>query len=241
MATVVYAETIGDGLHGWGLGDTKVKSLGGQKFLLQFEDEELVQLLEEKNWSLLEEVFSKVEYWSESMKNDNRITWVEIRGIPLHCWNYETFTRIIEGWGKIIVLGENGNMFHDGERVSEIPLFFHTRHLSKKNNREKEDGRKEGSTSVSSSTGMSQSLKSKGRRGEKNDGVDSVNVKNLGSDATSLGKNKTIKSITKIADESKQENEKGKDNRSSELSSSLKFGNVNPSWAEIVKGKSKPK
>ncbi|KAK8618865.1 hypothetical protein V6N13_132843 [Hibiscus sabdariffa] len=108
-------------------------------------------------------------------KNDNRITWVEIRGIPLHCWNYETFTRIIEGWGKIIALGENGNMFHDEER---------TQYSSKKNNREKKDGREEGSASVSSSTGRSQSLKSKGGSGEKNDEVDSVNVKNLGSDAT---------------------------------------------------------
>ncbi|KAL4383632.1 hypothetical protein GQ457_15G029640 [Hibiscus cannabinus] len=179
MATVVSAETVRDRLHGWGLGETKVKSLGGQKFLLQFEDEELVKLLAENNWSLLEEVFSKVEYWSESMKNDNRITWVEIRGIPLHCWNYETFTRIIEGWGKIIALGENGNMFHDGERVtllvsteqirrieeevtievgfdefniwvSEIPVFFQTQHSSKKNNKEKVEGRKEGSASVPS-------------------------------------------------------------------------------------------
>ncbi|KAL4291282.1 hypothetical protein GQ457_14G023890 [Hibiscus cannabinus] len=59
MGIVCSAETVRDRLHSWGLGDIKVKSLGGQKFLLQIEDEELLQMLEENNWSLLEEVFTK--------------------------------------------------------------------------------------------------------------------------------------------------------------------------------------
>ncbi|KAK8506630.1 hypothetical protein V6N12_073583 [Hibiscus sabdariffa] len=51
---------------------------------------------------------------------------------------------------------------------------------------EKVEDRKEGSASESSSTGRSQSLKSKGRSGEQNDEVASVNGENLGSIDTIL-------------------------------------------------------
>ncbi|KAK8703572.1 hypothetical protein V6N13_047226 [Hibiscus sabdariffa] len=76
MATDCSVESVKDMLHTWGLGDTKVKSLGGKNFLLQIEDEELLKLLEEQKWSLLEEVFTQVDYWTESFRVQERTIWV---------------------------------------------------------------------------------------------------------------------------------------------------------------------
>ncbi|KAK8712358.1 hypothetical protein V6N13_147598 [Hibiscus sabdariffa] len=146
MASECSVESVRERLHRWGLGDVK--------------------LLKDKNWSLLEEVSTKVELWRQSWKNDERTTWVEIRGTPLFCWNFETFSRIVGKQGKLIALGVKGNMLHDGERVTvlvsskqlirieeevkmevgnddfnvwmyEIPLFFQV--ISKKNNNGKEN------------------------------------------------------------------------------------------------------
>lgn len=36
-----------------------------------------------------------------------RITWVEVSGVPLHCWNSETFKRISGIWGEVVSMGEN--------------------------------------------------------------------------------------------------------------------------------------
>ncbi|KAL4352404.1 hypothetical protein GQ457_06G022490 [Hibiscus cannabinus] len=100
MASECSVESVRERLHRWGLGDVK--------------------LLKDKNWSLFEEVSTKVELWRQSWKNDERTTWVEIRGTPLFCWNFETFSRIVGKQGKLIALGVKGNMLHDGERVTVL-------------------------------------------------------------------------------------------------------------------------
>ncbi|KAK8685436.1 hypothetical protein V6N13_041437 [Hibiscus sabdariffa] len=100
-------EVVKERLNNWGLGDTLVKGLGGQQFLLRIEEGDIMKLLEDKKWSLLEEIFSNVEYWFESFRVPDRMIWVEIRGIPIHCWNYDTFMRIAETWGRLVELGEN--------------------------------------------------------------------------------------------------------------------------------------
>ncbi|KAK8628731.1 hypothetical protein V6N13_009314 [Hibiscus sabdariffa] len=47
-----------------------------------------------------------------------RITWIEIVGIPLHYWNQETFRRIVELWGSLEVLGENSTQSLDCEKLT---------------------------------------------------------------------------------------------------------------------------
>ncbi|KAK8682441.1 hypothetical protein V6N13_054829 [Hibiscus sabdariffa] len=111
-------KTVKDRLHAWGLGDTYVKSLGGKKFVLKIKDEELLALLEKQKWSLLEEVFTNIEYWSEFFQVEERTTWVEVRGVPLHCWNDETFKRIAGLWGTLTALGENANQRIDCEKIT---------------------------------------------------------------------------------------------------------------------------
>ncbi|KAK8547023.1 hypothetical protein V6N13_099768 [Hibiscus sabdariffa] len=91
-------------------------------------DEELLQVLEKQEWSLLEEIFIKVEHWSETYRAQERSTWIEVRGIPLHCWNSTTFSRIAGLWGHLIALGEDVNHFVDGERMN---LLISTKHLNR--------------------------------------------------------------------------------------------------------------
>ncbi|KAK8652898.1 hypothetical protein V6N13_126921 [Hibiscus sabdariffa] len=81
--TACSSENVKDRLHNWGLGDLKVKYLGGKNFLIEFPYEELYKLLEENNWAILEEVFIEVQSWIETFRLTERLTWIEIIGIPL--------------------------------------------------------------------------------------------------------------------------------------------------------------
>lgn len=36
-----------------------------------------------------------------------RMAWIEVLGVPLHCWNYETYKRISSLWGNLVSVGEN--------------------------------------------------------------------------------------------------------------------------------------
>ncbi|KAG4175119.1 hypothetical protein ERO13_A11G164366v2, partial [Gossypium hirsutum] len=40
-----------------------------------------------------------------------------VAGIPLHCWNYETFKRVEELWGKLISIGESWNRTVNFEKM----------------------------------------------------------------------------------------------------------------------------
>ncbi|GMI66303.1 hypothetical protein HRI_000299600 [Hibiscus trionum] len=93
MTMVCSPESVKRRLQSWGLRELVVRSLGGQKFLIEIKDEELLKLLEDHKWSLLEEVFIEIENWTEAFRLSERITWVEVQGIPLHvnvqayCWH----------------------------------------------------------------------------------------------------------------------------------------------------------
>ncbi|KAK8703997.1 hypothetical protein V6N13_047633 [Hibiscus sabdariffa] len=73
--------------------------------------------MEKQQWSLLKETFLEVCYWSEAFKIPDRTTWVEVVGIPLHCWNFQTFKRIAECWGSLVALGENLNQIQGCEKM----------------------------------------------------------------------------------------------------------------------------
>ncbi|KAL4282265.1 hypothetical protein GQ457_03G001630 [Hibiscus cannabinus] len=79
------------------------------KMSILIQDEDLLKTLEENLWSLLKEVFVDVEFWSDSFKIPERTTWIEVAGIPLHCWNSITFNGIAAAWGSLEALGENAN------------------------------------------------------------------------------------------------------------------------------------
>ncbi|KAK8623004.1 hypothetical protein V6N13_117900 [Hibiscus sabdariffa] len=121
MATVCCSNSVEERLHGWGLGEINVKSMGGCWFLIEFKDQELFEFLKEQDWSYLKEVFSEVEPWTESFHLPERITWIQAEGIPLHCWkswNHTTFKRLAESWGSLLALGENASQLLDGDKMT---------------------------------------------------------------------------------------------------------------------------
>ncbi|KAK8549317.1 hypothetical protein V6N13_008993 [Hibiscus sabdariffa] len=71
------------------------------------EDEELFLMLEELDWSYLKEIFVEINLWSKSFKTTETATWLEVSGMPLHCWNLTTFKRVVELWGTFEEIGEN--------------------------------------------------------------------------------------------------------------------------------------
>ncbi|KAK8609071.1 hypothetical protein V6N13_025378 [Hibiscus sabdariffa] len=70
-------------------------------FVLRIEDEELYLMLEDVHWSYLNEIFQEVVPWSEKISYSERATWLEIRGLPLHCWNCVTLKKIAGLWGPL--------------------------------------------------------------------------------------------------------------------------------------------
>ncbi|KAK8707432.1 hypothetical protein V6N13_058493 [Hibiscus sabdariffa] len=108
---------IQDRLCSWGFGDISVKKLSGRYFLLAFKDVQLFKFLEELNWSYLKEVFVEVFPWTASFKIPERFVWLEITGLPIHCWNQVTFKRIASVWGNLEALGENANQVYELDRL----------------------------------------------------------------------------------------------------------------------------
>ncbi|KAK8578612.1 hypothetical protein V6N13_100440 [Hibiscus sabdariffa] len=57
MPTVCSVRSVMERLHKWGLSEITIKRMGGKKYLLSFEDDELYMMLEEVHWSYLKEIF----------------------------------------------------------------------------------------------------------------------------------------------------------------------------------------
>ncbi|KAK8694817.1 hypothetical protein V6N13_072361 [Hibiscus sabdariffa] len=119
-ANVCSVESIRARLIEWGMGDVKVRRLGGRSFILTIEDMELYRMLEYLHWSYLKEVFNSVRPWTESESNSHRATWIEITGVSLHCWNGTTFKRLAQLWGDFEAFGENMNCSVDCEKMKVL-------------------------------------------------------------------------------------------------------------------------
>ncbi|KAK8681350.1 hypothetical protein V6N13_053754 [Hibiscus sabdariffa] len=106
MMTVCSVKSIRDRLQKRGLGDIKFQRMSGKHCLLSFDDDDLYIMLEDLNWSYLKEVFSEVGPWSEECSYKERATWIEVSGMPQHCWNH-SLKRLVGFWGKLEAFGEN--------------------------------------------------------------------------------------------------------------------------------------
>ncbi|XP_039061946.1 uncharacterized protein LOC120206325 [Hibiscus syriacus] len=107
MATVCSSTHVEDRVRAGGLGEIKIKCLGGRDFLIEFVDDELYTIMKEHKWLFLLEVFVEVHPWTESYRASERVTWIKLIGVPLHCWNHNTFKRLAEHWGEYLAMGEN--------------------------------------------------------------------------------------------------------------------------------------
>ncbi|KAK8684059.1 hypothetical protein V6N13_040096 [Hibiscus sabdariffa] len=101
----------------WKLKSYLVKRLGGKSFILWIEDKELYKMLEDLQWSYLKEIFSSIRIWSKNGTEMKRATWLELIGVPIHCWNDTTFKRLIQNWGEFEAFGENLDCSLDCEKM----------------------------------------------------------------------------------------------------------------------------
>ncbi|MBA0854778.1 hypothetical protein Goshw_004818, partial [Gossypium schwendimanii] len=93
-----------------GLGELTDKKIQGRYFLIEVPDDELLEILKQKDWAYLKEFFINIEPWSEKFKATERASWIEVSGVPLHCWKYQTFKRVVRLYGEIIAMGDNLTM-----------------------------------------------------------------------------------------------------------------------------------
>ncbi|KAK8659083.1 hypothetical protein V6N13_029295 [Hibiscus sabdariffa] len=118
MKTVCTVSSLNDRLHNWGLGEIGVQRMGAKTFLLTIEDEDLFLLLEDLEWSYLKEIFSDIKPLTETVCFREQATWLEFRGIPLHCWNTTTLRSLATVWGKFEAMGCNADHKRDYEKVT---------------------------------------------------------------------------------------------------------------------------
>ncbi|TYI05915.1 hypothetical protein ES332_A10G121900v1 [Gossypium tomentosum] len=107
VASFCNAYSLYDRIANLGLGELIVKRIKGRYFLIEVPDDELMEILKQRDWAYLKEFFINIEPWSENFKVSERAGWIEVDGIPLHCWNYQTFKKVVDLWGEIIAMGDN--------------------------------------------------------------------------------------------------------------------------------------
>ncbi|KAK5845665.1 hypothetical protein PVK06_001866 [Gossypium arboreum] len=103
-----------------GLGEICVKRIRGNYFLIEISDEELLDILKQRKWSYLKEFFIHIKSWSEKIVFSNRVTWIKIFGVPMHCWNYETFKRVAGKWGTLLSMEENLSRIKNFENIEML-------------------------------------------------------------------------------------------------------------------------
>ncbi|TYH06052.1 hypothetical protein ES288_A08G127300v1, partial [Gossypium darwinii] len=86
-------------------------------FLVEIPDEELMDLLRQTEWSYLKDFFIKIEPWSEKLMINERVTWIQVLGVSLHYWNYETFKRVVGLWGKLVLVGKNLTKVYNFKKI----------------------------------------------------------------------------------------------------------------------------
>ncbi|TYH18868.1 hypothetical protein ES288_A05G307200v1, partial [Gossypium darwinii] len=111
------SKSLNDRIAKTGLGEIIVRRIQGRHFLVEIPDEELLDLLRQIEWSYLKDFFIKIEPWSEKLKINERVAWIEVSGVPLHCWKYETFKRVAGLWGKLVSVGENLTKVHNFKKI----------------------------------------------------------------------------------------------------------------------------
>ncbi|KAK5795322.1 hypothetical protein PVK06_036583 [Gossypium arboreum] len=107
IATYYYINNLQERIVKARLGEIRIRKIQGRFFLVDIPDEELFGILKQNDWGYLQEFFVSIEPWSKVTMVEERVAWIEVVEVPLHCWNYESFKRIAGVWGGLISLGKN--------------------------------------------------------------------------------------------------------------------------------------
>ncbi|KAG8495881.1 hypothetical protein CXB51_007510 [Gossypium anomalum] len=95
--------------------------------ILPNRSKELMEILKQNDWAYMKEFFINIEPWS--MKNivSERVAWIDISGVPQHCWNYDSFKRVdnfLSHNGSIPARGDAADVLMDwaNEDISNMSL-----------------------------------------------------------------------------------------------------------------------
>nr|GEY78291.1 RNA-directed DNA polymerase, eukaryota [Tanacetum cinerariifolium] len=98
-----------------GFSDVKVSYIWGLWVLLELTlmDTKLNQMnhISVKSW------FHTIQEACDDFVSDERIAWVDIKGVPLKAWSRETFNRIGKIWGETLDLEENADSSFGRKRL----------------------------------------------------------------------------------------------------------------------------
>ncbi|XP_057472861.1 uncharacterized protein LOC130761391 [Actinidia eriantha] len=99
---------IQDQLRNLGQVHVLVRHMGGDMVVLTFKDlEERESMFNEGKMAWLREWFVESSRWENTKLNPcSRLVWLNCYGIPLHLWNFQTFSEIGKIWGEVIMLAE---------------------------------------------------------------------------------------------------------------------------------------
>ncbi|GJY80362.1 RNA-directed DNA polymerase, eukaryota, reverse transcriptase zinc-binding domain protein [Tanacetum coccineum] len=83
-----------------GFADVVIRYMGGYWILLQFNTittkDKFMAHVGVNSW------FSKLQHASHDFKIDERVTWIDLEGVPLCVWSHNTFVRISSKWGSLL-------------------------------------------------------------------------------------------------------------------------------------------
>ncbi|KAK8635318.1 hypothetical protein V6N13_023191 [Hibiscus sabdariffa] len=102
--------------------------MAGRVFLLEFEDNLVYSSLKDSRWTYLKDVFTEFHPWSDSFRTPEMVVWLEFFGVPLHCWNRQTFRRIAEIHDEFLKLGEN---YFQSFRVEKMTILISISQIEK--------------------------------------------------------------------------------------------------------------
>ncbi|GJR37138.1 hypothetical protein Tco_1212822 [Tanacetum coccineum] len=85
-----------------------LKYLGGFWVIIEFHTKEVLENL--KSHFGVGSWFSSLEYASNTFVIDERVVWVDIEGVPMNVWTYNTFKFFLSKWGELLFEEDKENM-----------------------------------------------------------------------------------------------------------------------------------
>ncbi|GKC54504.1 hypothetical protein Tco_1077249 [Tanacetum coccineum] len=66
----------------------------------------------DKNMDLT--LVAKIIPWSKDFTVDERVSWVDIKGVPSVAWTYKTFEKIAQRWGELLFIEDPNDKIYGG-------------------------------------------------------------------------------------------------------------------------------
>nr|GFA26792.1 nucleotide-binding alpha-beta plait domain-containing protein [Tanacetum cinerariifolium] len=98
-----------------GFDNIKFKYMGGYWVMMNFQTE--VSKLKFQENSVMKTWFSQIQLASSDFNTDGKVTWVEIKGIPLKMWSKNMFNRVALKWGVLLDVDDQEDEHFHRKRI----------------------------------------------------------------------------------------------------------------------------